>query len=109
MDTEMDKVADKEVGTEPWRAAGEAGAWCTVVRRRRRHGLRGVVQGVCSGWAQGATSKQWTRRCAASWCARQGQRSQVEMRCWRRVGSLHVLREWLRPLFPSARMPKVQA
>ena len=47
MDAEMDKTVDKEMGKEPGRAAGEAGAgWCTVVRRRSRHGLRGAVQGV---------------------------------------------------------------
>ena len=31
---------------EPGHAAGEAGGWCTVARRRSRHGLRGAVQGV---------------------------------------------------------------
>jgi hypothetical protein len=46
MDAEMDKIADKEAGMEPGHAAGEAGGWCTVARRRSRHGLRGPVQGV---------------------------------------------------------------
>ena len=46
MDAEMDKIADKEVGMEPGHAAGEAGGWCKVVRRRSGHGLRGPVQGV---------------------------------------------------------------
>ena len=46
MDAEMDKIADKEVGMEPWHTAEEAGGWCKVVRRRSWHGLRGPVQGV---------------------------------------------------------------
>ena len=61
------------MGKEPRRATGGAGAgWCVVVRRRRRHKLRGAVQGVHRMGAGRNHETVSEKMCRESRCAQQG-------------------------------------